>query len=51
MMSKTQAYFFSYEEYDVINSYFECVTACSLANEGLECITQCVATYLKDEVK
>ncbi len=34
---------------DAIDSYFECLTECSLSGEGVECVTQCVTTYLKEE--
>ncbi len=39
----------SKEGLDAIDSYFECVTACSLSDEGIECTTQCVETHLKEE--
>ena len=39
----------SLEGYDSIDAYFECITACSLGDEGVECVTECVATYLKGE--
>jgi len=39
----------TYEEKDAINEYFECVSACSLGNEGIECVTQCVQVHLKAE--
>ncbi len=38
------------EEIDAVDSYFECITACSLRNEEIECLTQCVAVHLKGEV-
>ena len=50
MMSKIQVDILSYEEFDAIDSYFECVTACSLGDEGVECVTKCVAKHLKGEV-
>lgn len=34
---------------DAIDSYFECITACSIDEEGLECTTKCVEIHLKDE--
>ena len=37
------------EETDAIDSYFDCVTACSITDAGVECITQCVSTHLKGE--
>ena len=37
------------DQTDAIDSYFECVTACSLANEEVECITRCVEVHLKRE--
>jgi len=41
----------SVDERDVLDSYFECVTACSLSDEGIECMTRCVEVYLKREVE
>ena len=35
------------EETDAIDSYFECITSCSLGNEGVECLTDCVEVHLK----
>ena len=37
------------QETDAIDSYFECVTACSLNDEGLECTTKCIEVHLKYE--
>ena len=37
--------------HDAIDSYFDCITACSLGDEGLECVTHCVGTHLKEEVE
>ena len=37
------------EGMDAIDTYFECVNACSLGNEGIECVTQCVQVHLKSE--
>ena len=37
------------EQIDAIDSYFECVTACSLDDQGIECVTKCVAKHLKGE--
>ncbi len=34
---------------DAIDDYFECITACSLGDEGMTCITQCVEVHLKRE--
>ena len=36
------------EESDSVDSYFECITACSLDEEGVECVTRCVDIHLKD---
>ncbi len=38
-------------EHDAIDDYFECITACSIGNEGMHCITQCVEVHLKKEVE
>ena len=35
-------------ERDAIDEYFECITACSIDNEGVQCITECVEIYLKN---
>ena len=37
------------DQTDAIDSYFECVTACSLDNDGVECVTRCVEVHLKSE--
>tara|TARA_B100000700_G_C15033384_1_gene851628 strand:- start:2771 stop:2926 length:156 start_codon:yes stop_codon:yes gene_type:complete len=34
---------------DAIDSYFECITACSLDAGGVECLTECVEVHLKTE--
>ena len=46
-MTASQEVSMPFEEMDAIDEYFECVTACSLADEGIECITQCVQVHLK----
>ena len=35
------------EEIDSINSYFECITECSIVNNHQECITRCIEIHLK----
>ena len=42
--------FDSLDQKDVIDSYFECITACSLKGESVECLTRCVEIHLKKEV-
>ncbi len=38
------------EEKDALDSYFECITACSwIGGEDVECVTRCVEVHLKDE--
>ena len=34
-------------ERDAINSYFECITECSIVDGHEECVTRCVEIYLK----
>ena len=35
---------------DHLDSYFECITACSwLGGEDVKCVTRCVEIHLKDE--
>ncbi len=36
-------------ERDAIDEYFECITACSISDDGMHCITQCVDVHLKKE--
>ena len=35
------------KETDSINSYFECITECSIVNGHKECITRCLEIHLK----
>ena len=34
---------------DAIDSYFECITSCSIGDEEQDCITQCIEVHLKKE--
>ena len=34
-------------EIDSINSYFECITECSIVDGHQECITRCLEMHLK----
>ena len=34
-------------EGDAINSYFECITECSIVDGHEECVTRCVEIHLK----
>ncbi len=36
------------DELDAIDSYFECVTACSVNEDNSVCVTHCVETHLKE---
>ena len=36
-------------EHDAIDEYFECITACSLSDDGIHCLTQCIDVHLKKE--
>ena len=49
MIEKGSEGYLSHEQLDAIDSYFECITACSLNKEGVECITQCIEVHLKEE--
>ena len=35
------------KEIDSINSYFECMTECSIVDSHQECITRCIEIHLK----
>ena len=39
-----------FEETDAVDSYFECITACSLDEDGIECVTKCVDIHLKNDI-
>ena len=36
-------------EIDAINSYFECITECSIIDGHQECITRCLEIHLKGD--
>ena len=36
-------------ENDLINSYFECITECSIIEGHQECITRCLEIHLKGD--
>ncbi len=36
-------------DHDAIDEYFECITACSLDEEGMKCVTHCIEVHLKKE--
>ena len=36
-------------ETDAINSYFECITECSIIDGHQECITRCLEIHLKGD--
>ena len=38
-------------EIDSINSYFECITECSILDGHKECITHCVEIHLKGGIQ
>mgnify|MGYP004384543617 CR=1 FL=1 len=37
----------SHKQMDAIDKYFECVTACSLGDQGVECVIECIQVHLK----
>ena len=38
-------------EGDAINSYFECITECSIVDGHRECISRCIEIHLKGDNK
>ena len=50
-MAENQGEKINIEKLDAIDSYFECVTACSLSDESIECTTECIETHLKKDGK
>ncbi len=35
------------DEVDPIDSYFECITSCSIGDEGRDCVSHCIEIHLK----
>ena len=48
-MSNKESESLNLKETDAIDSYFECITACSLNEKSIECVTECVSVHLKGE--
>ncbi len=48
-MERSKEHIGTPQEHDAIDSYFECITACSLEGEDIECVTRCVEFHLKEE--
>ena len=38
------------DEVDAVDLYFDCITSCSLGEEGSECVTQCLEVHLKPNI-
>tara|TARA_Y100001968_G_C19395012_1_gene737755 strand:- start:171 stop:326 length:156 start_codon:yes stop_codon:yes gene_type:complete len=49
-MTFLQNDFLENEQEDAIDSYFECVTACSIDEQGSECVTRCMEVHLKADI-
>ncbi len=48
-MAKRKLDLYVNHEPDAIDSYFECITECSLDSGATECITRCIEVHLKSE--
>ena len=48
-MQKSQKQIKSLENKDAIDSYFECITSCSLNGDDVKCLAHCVEVHLKQE--
>ncbi len=48
LVSKEQLAFV--DENDSVDSYFECITSCSLGEEGNACVARCVEVHLKSNL-
>ena len=46
-MNDSKISFTQDEGRDAINSYFECITACTIMDSHQECITRCIEIHLK----
>ena len=49
-MTLSKKEFLQGESKDAIDSYFDCVTACSIEEQGVECVTRCVEVHLKADI-
>ena len=38
-------------DHDAIDEYFECITSCSIGDDGMQCITQCIEVHLKENAQ
>ena len=50
-MIQSKGYVSPVGERDAIDSYFACITSCSLEGEGMECITRCIEVHFKSEIE
>ncbi len=48
-MDESDSYNSVHGDSDAVDSYFECITSCSLEEEEVECVTRCVEVHLKEE--
>ncbi len=49
IMNDSFAFENQHKEIDPINSYFQCITECSIVDGHQECITRCLEMHLKGE--
>ena len=35
------------KESDILDSFFECITSCSISSKGIDCTTDCYINYLE----
>ena len=35
---------------DALESFFECITSCSINSEGVDCTTECYLKYLEPKI-
>ena len=47
IMNDSFAFENQHKEIDPINSYFQCITECSIVDGHQECITRCLEVHLK----
>ena len=48
-MSLAKDHISSLDGIDEIDLYFECITSCSIDDQGSECVTRCVEKHLKQD--
>ena len=47
MLVMKKEFYTNIREVDALESFFECITSCSINSEGVDCTTACYTKYLE----